>query len=87
MSKTNYFNLQPSETVIFQAAVNIYTSYIVIGQVTGENQAKKMKEAIAASISMARHVERVVESDAQISGDARQHLSDTVREETDMPHI
>ena len=87
MSKTNYFNLQPSETAILQAAVNIYTSYIVIGQVTGENQAKKMKEAIAASISMARHVERIVESDAQISGQARQRLSNTVREEDSMLHM
>ena len=81
MSKTNYFNLQPSETAIFQAAINIYTSYIVIGQVTGENQAKKMKEAIAASISMARHVENVIGSDTQISGNERLSLSDTVREE------
>ena len=81
MSKTNYFNLLPSETAIFQAAINIYTSYIVAGQVTGENQAEKMKEAIAASISMARQVEKLVESDAQISGEARKRLSNTVREE------
>jgi len=87
MSQKNYFNLQPSETAILQAAVNIYTSYIVAGQVTGENQAEKMKEAIAASISMARHVETIVESDAQISGEARQRLSNTVREEDSMPHM
>jgi len=87
MSKKNYFNLQPSETAIFQAAVNIYTSYIVIGRVTDENQAEKMKEAIADSISMARYVEKIVESDDQISGEARQHLSNTVREEDSMPHM
>jgi hypothetical protein len=81
MSKTHYFNLLPSETAILQAAVNIYTGYIVAGQVNSENQAKKMKEAVAASISMARHVESIVESDAQMSGQERQHLSDTVREE------
>ena len=40
-----------------------------------------MKEAIAASIFMAHHVESVVESDTQISGKARQDLSNTVREE------
>jgi len=87
MSKKNYFNLQPSETAIFQAAVNIYTSYIVAGQVTDENQTEKMKEAIADSISMARYVEKIVESDDQISGEARQRLSNTVREEDSIPHM
>jgi hypothetical protein len=81
MSKTHHFSLQPTETVIFEAAVNIYASYIVAGQVTGENQATKMKEAIAASISMARHVENVIGSDTQISGNERLSLSDSVREE------
>ena len=80
MSKTYHFSLQPSETVIFKAAANIFASYIVTGQVTSENQEQKIKEAIAASIFMARHVETVIESDAQISGKARQSLSDTIRE-------
>ena len=81
MSKTHDFSLQPSETIIFQAAAKIYASYIVAGQVTGENQAKKMKEAIVASISLARQVEFIVGSDAQISGKERLHLSNTVIEE------
>jgi hypothetical protein len=85
MSKTHHFSLQPSETAIFQAAVNIYASYIVVGQVTDENQATKMKEAIAASIFMARHVENVIDSDAQISGKERLHLSNTVRGEGNDP--
>jgi hypothetical protein len=87
MSKTHDFSLQPSETIIFQAAAKIYASYIVTGQVTGENQAKKMKEAIVASISLARQVEFIVGSDAQISGKERQHLSNTVAEEASMPHV
>ena len=57
------------------------------GQVTGENQEEKIKESIAASISMTRHVEIVVGSDDQISGHARQRLSNTVREEAGVPHI
>jgi len=81
MSKTHHFSLQPSETIIFQAAVNIYASYIVAGQVTSENQAKKMKEAISDSISMARHVENIIGSDTQISGNERRSLSNTIREE------
>ncbi|OHB77409.1 MAG: hypothetical protein A2Z25_01230 [Planctomycetes bacterium RBG_16_55_9] len=86
MSKTHHFSLQPSETVIFQAAANIYASYIVAGQVTDENQTEKMKEAIGASISMARNVQSVVDSDTQMSGQARRRLSNTVREEDSMPH-
>ena len=85
MSNAHHFSLQPSETVIFQAAVKIYASYIVAGQVTGENQATKMKEAISASISMARHVENVIGSDTQISGNERLSLSKTVIEEGNDP--
>ena len=81
MSQTHHFSFQPSETIIFQAAANIYASYIIAGQVTGENQDKKMKEAITASISLARRVQSIVDSDTQISGQARQRLSNTVREE------
>ena len=87
MSKTHDFSLQPSESVIFQAAAKIYASYIVTGHVTGENKAKMMKEAITASISLARQVESIVSSDAQISGLARQRLSNTVAEEASMPHV
>ena len=68
MSKTHYFSLQPSETAIFQAAANIFASYIAAGQVTDENQAEMMKKAIAASISMAHYVEEVVISDKEMSG-------------------
>ena len=67
MSKTHYFSLQPSETAIFQAAANIFASYIAAGQVTGENQAEMMKKAIAASISMANYIEEVVISDNELS--------------------
>jgi hypothetical protein len=87
MPKTHDFSLQPSESIIFQAATKIYASYIVAGQVTGENQKEKMKEAIASSISMARQIENVVGSDSQISGQARQRLSDTVAEEASMPRL
>ena len=67
MSKTHYFSLQPSETAIFQAATNIFASYIAAGQVTAENQAEMMKKAIAASISMAQYVEDVIISDNEMS--------------------
>ena len=68
MSKTHYFSLRPSETAIFQAAANIFASYIAAGQVTDENQAEMMEKAIAASISMAHHVDEVVVSDKEMFG-------------------
>jgi hypothetical protein len=87
MSKTHDFSLQPSESIIFQVAAKIYASYIAAGQATGENQEKKMKEAITASIYLARQVESIVGSDTQISGLARKRLSNTVAEEASMPHV
>ncbi len=67
MSKTHYFSLQPSEIAIFQAAANIFASYIAARRVTAKNQAEMMKKAIAASISMAHYVEDVIESDDEMS--------------------
>ena len=67
MSKTHYFSLQPSETAIFQAAANIYASYVQSGQVTAENSAEMMKESIGASILLARNVEKIVQSDEEMS--------------------
>jgi hypothetical protein len=67
MSKVQYFNLQPSEAAIFQAAANIYAGYIQSGQVTSENSTEVMKKAISASISIARTVEKIVQSDEEMS--------------------
>ena len=66
MSKAQYFNLQPNEIVIFQAAANIYSGYVQSGQVTSENSTEIMKKAIGASISIARTVEKIVQSDGEI---------------------
>jgi hypothetical protein len=66
MSKVQYFNLQPSETAIFQAAANIYAGYVQSGQVTSENSTEIMKKAIGASISIARTVEKIVQSDEEM---------------------
>jgi hypothetical protein len=67
MSKIQYFNLQPSEAAIFQAAANIYAGYVQAGQVTSENNTEIMKKAISASISIARTVEKIVQSDEEMS--------------------
>jgi len=66
MSKTHYFSLQPSEMAIFQSAANIYASFIAAGKVTGENEVEMMKKAISASIAIAKHVEKVIQSDDEM---------------------
>ena len=68
MSKTHYFNLQPSEKAIFQAAANIYAGLITAGKVTSQNEADMMKKAISASIAIAHHVEKIVQSDDELAG-------------------
>lgn len=68
MSKTHYFNLQPSEKAVFQASANIYASLIAAGKVTPENEAEMMKKAISASIAIAHHVEKIVQSDDELAG-------------------
>ena len=66
-SSQHYFNLQRSELAIFQAAANIYASYVATGRVPPENDSETMKKAIAASISIARYVENTVQSDDELS--------------------
>ena len=68
MSKTHYFNLQSSEKAIFKAAANIYAGYVAAGAVTPENEADMMKKAISASIAIAHHVEKIVQSDDELAG-------------------
>jgi hypothetical protein len=68
MSKKHFFSLQPSEAAIFQAAANVYASYVAAGRVTDDNEADMMRKAIGVSVSMARHVEEIVQSDNEITG-------------------
>jgi hypothetical protein len=67
MPDTHYFHLQPSETAIFRAAANIYASYIAASQVTKDNEAEMMKKAISAAITIARYVEKVIQSDEELA--------------------
>ena len=67
MPKTHYFNLQPSEKAVFRASANIYAGYIAAGKVTPENEADMMKKAISASIAIAHHVEKIVQSDDELA--------------------
>jgi len=69
MSKGYYLHLQPSEAVVFEAAANIFASYIATKQVTEDNEATMMKKAISTAISIARLVEKVVQSDDELAAE------------------
>ena len=69
MSKGYYLHLQPSEVAVFEAAANIFASYIATNQVTEDNEAEMMKKAIRAAISIARYVEKVVQSDDELAAE------------------
>jgi hypothetical protein len=60
---------KPPETAVFRAAANIFASYIATNQVTEDNEAEMMKKAIRAAISIARYVEKVVQSDDELAAE------------------
>ncbi len=62
-----FFKLQPSEMAIFQAAANIFASYVATGQVTPKNETEIVKKAISTSITIARTVENIIQSDNETS--------------------
>ena len=67
MPESYSFTLQPSETAIFRAAAGIFASYVTAGAVTQENEKEMMKKAIGVSISLARTVERLIQSDDELA--------------------
>jgi hypothetical protein len=65
MKEKYYATLQPSETAIFQAAANIFASYVASGKVTDENE--MILKAIKTSIAICSIVDKNVRSDEEIS--------------------
>ena len=62
MSKP-YISLQPSEAVVFQAAAQMYASYVVAGLVPDGAAEAWMKRAIRDAVMMARSVDDAIQSD------------------------
>ena len=69
MSEGYYLHLQPSETAVFGAAANIFASYVETNQVTEDNEVAMMKKAVGTAISIARLVEKVVQSDDELAAE------------------
>lgn len=65
MAKAN-LTLQHSESVVVQAAAQIYAAYIAAGRVSEDGNTKYMKQAIREAIAIARGVDDAVVSDGEM---------------------
>ncbi|MCA9137042.1 MAG: hypothetical protein KDB00_09790 [Planctomycetales bacterium] len=61
-----HLTLQHSESVVVQAAAQIYAAYITSGRVTEEGNAHWMRQAIKEAIAIARGVDDAVISDGEM---------------------
>lgn len=62
MSKP-YLSLQASEAVVYQAAAQMYSSYVVAGLVTEGSEEAWMKRAIRDAVVLARSIDDAIQSD------------------------
>jgi len=65
-----HLKLYESERAVFRAACQIYSSYVAAGlaQPGEESEKQYMERAIQSAISMARRVDGLVQSDAEMPG-------------------
>ena len=67
MKEQNFFRLQASETSIAAMASRIFSSYIVAGKITDQNETEMVDKSISLAIDMARKVENLIDSDSERS--------------------
>jgi hypothetical protein len=63
----HYFKLQTSEAAILQAAAQIFSGYVASGAIRAENETDHLRKSAAQAIALARHIDGLVESDAEMS--------------------
>lgn len=61
-----HLTLQHSESVVVQAAAQIYAAYIASGRVTEDENAHWMKQAIREALAIAKGVDDAVISDGEM---------------------
>ena len=61
-----HITLQHSESVIVQAAAQIYSAYIASGRVPEDDNTKHLKQSIKEAIMIARSVDDAVISDGEM---------------------
>jgi len=67
MKEVNFFRLQPSEATIASIAARIYSSYVIAGKITEQNESDMVDKSVALAIVLARKVENLVDSDSERS--------------------
>ena len=71
-----HFMLQHSESVVVQAAAQIYAAYIASGRVGEGEEVNCMKRSIREAIMLAQGVDDAVISDDEIDSLERQNLGE-----------
>ena len=61
-----HFKLQHSESVIVQAAAQIYAAYIASGRVAEGDEARWMKRSIKEAIRIAQTIDEAVQADREV---------------------
>ena len=61
-----HLTLQHSESVVIQAAAQIYAAYIISGRVSEEGNAQWLRKAISEAIAIAEGVDDAVISDGEM---------------------
>jgi hypothetical protein len=70
MTQQVHLKLHDSERAVLRSACEIYASYVAAGMVRpGEDSEREfMERAIQTAISMARRVDKLIQSDAELPG-------------------
>ena len=70
MSQQVHLKLLESEKAVFRAACDIYAGYVAAGMVEIQSDKEKelMERAIVTAISMAKRVDKLVQSDSEMPG-------------------
>ena len=59
-------DLQHSESIIVQAAANIYSAYIAAGKVTDGQEQSWMARSITEAVNIAQMADRAIQSDDEM---------------------
>jgi hypothetical protein len=65
MKEKPYLRLQSSEETVVHAASRIFSSYIVMGKVTKENEDQLIEDAISIAVKIATKTDIILQSDEE----------------------
>lgn len=70
MAKQVHMKLYESERAVLRAACDVYAGYVAAGMVEigTDKESEMMERAIQTAISMARRVDKLIQSDSELPG-------------------